>query len=91
LLVVGILLATYLWIPSFGSGRGAFTFVALPFLLLLLSLMIGPAVFIVGYVTGTPTISFAAGLRWIQRTWRGILGVIALISAIMALLNEFVF
>ena len=81
----------YLWFPSIGSGRGAFTLIALPLMILGLSVMIGPTIFIVGYATGTPLISFAAGFRWVRRAWRGILGVILLISATVALLNEFVF
>ena len=82
--------AADLWFPASVHGRGLIILFIGPMVLLLLAIILAPTVFIVGLVTGTPWVSFSAGIVSIRRAWRAILGVILLFAAAAALYSEMV-
>ena len=77
-----------LWFPTSVHGRGLIILFLGPIGLLFLAIILAPTVFIVGFVTGTPWVSFSAGIAWIRRAWRAILGVILLFAVAAAFLAE---
>ena len=76
------------WFRGSVHGRGLLILFFGPMLFLFLAIILAPSIFIVGFVTGTPLVSFSAGIAWIRRAWRAILGVLLLFVAAASLLSE---
>ncbi len=57
---------------------------AVPIFLLFLPVSLAPTVFIIGYVTGTPVVSFQWGLMLLRRQFRTLIGLILIVTTIAA-------
>jgi multisubunit Na+/H+ antiporter MnhE subunit len=80
------LAASLLAIDTEAGDRSARVLLLLPIIAPALMILLGPTVFLVGMITGTPLVSFTYGLSAMKRNWRSIAGFVLLLAVLLATL-----